>query len=406
VRQFIKVGDRVRMLEDYESLGKSRCGVIIYAEQHGCCIKFDETFDKRLHGGASLAVLGDFAGEPNRCWNIASRDGEFSWQNILVVLQDGENAKSNTKEIINYEAGTSIASYIDEIAKDCADKDRLKWLKTFQNCVLPKHAKEAIEEALIVVLLKNKFDEWGINEHFEKGITNSILLYGPPGVGKSMVSESIAAVLGKNLMKIDTATIQSNVPGQTERNIKKSFEDATSKNCVLLLDECDSLLTSRDYAGIILGAEINCLLTEIERFDGVVLLTTNRINRLDQALARRIIAKIELALPDEETRREIWKKLMPEKMPLSADIDFDLLAAYEISGGEIKNAILLAARKAIAKNQAEVTMQNFIDSLSLVKNGADSFQGKKSNLSSVESLVANAMSHKKNGSAGYASYKA
>ena len=132
-----------------------------------------------------------------------------------------------------------------------------------------------IDEALTVVLNSDKFEEWGINEHFEKGLTNSILLYGPPGTGKTMVSESIASVLGLNLMKMGTGDIQSNIPGKTEQNITDCFKQAKDEKAVLLLDECDSLLYDRNAVGAILSAEINHLLGEIENFDGIVVLTTN-----------------------------------------------------------------------------------------------------------------------------------
>lgn len=269
--------------------------------------------------------------------------------------------KSSTKQpaIKNYEAGQSIDEYVDYLlAHSKINKERLKWLNAFKNCVLPPKVKSLIEEALTVILQKDKFDEWGINEHFEKGLTNSILLYGPPGTGKSMISESVAAVLGKNLMKIDNGLLQSNIPGETERNIQKAFAKAKEKDCVLMLDECDSVLSNRDMVGVILSSEINALLTAIENYDGVVVLTTNRLHRLDPALSRRIIAKIELTLPTKEARYQIWQNLIPKKMP-TEELDYELLASHELSGGEIKNAILLSARKAICSNLDKVTMKHF-----------------------------------------------
>lgn len=276
----------------------------------------------------------------------------------IEVIDDSQQSSASFK-LKPYEAGQSIDEYVDYLLSfDDFGKERLKWLNAFKNCVLPPKVKSLIEEALTVILQKDKFDEWGINEHFEKGLTNSILLYGPPGVGKSMVSESIAAVLGKNLMKIDNGLLQSNIPGETERNIQKAFAEAKQKNCVLMFDECDSVLSNRDMVGVILSSEINALLTAIENYDGVVVLSTNRLHRLDPALSRRIIAKIELTLPTKEARHQIWQNLIPKKMPIE-ELDYALLASHELSGGEIKNAILLSARKAICANLDKVTMEHF-----------------------------------------------
>ena len=110
-------------------------------------------------------------------------------------------SKRHQSEIseIKYKIGQKIEDYINEILKVEKDESRIKWLKIYNRCVLPYEVKCQIEEAITVVLSKDKFEEWGINKHFEKGITNSILIYGPPGTGKTMISETIASVLGKIL---------------------------------------------------------------------------------------------------------------------------------------------------------------------------------------------------------------
>lgn len=295
-------------------------------------------------------------------------------EQIKKINRSGKVVSESPKKAKKYEAGQDINEHVAELIEYSKDKERLKWLKTFQNCVLPKHVKESINEALTVILCKDKFDDWGINDHFEKGLTNSLLLWGPAGTGKSMIAECFAAVLDKNLMKIDSGLLQSNVPGQTERNIKEAFETAKNKNCVLMFDECDSVLSNRDMVGTIMSAEINCLLTELENFDGVVVLTTNRLHRLDPALSRRIIAKVELSLPPKETRLEIWQKLLPPKMPIAEGIDWDRLADPEISGGYIKNAILIAARKAISSASAHVTQEHLDSALEAVVSSKDDFE--------------------------------
>jgi len=266
--------------------------------------------------------------------------------------------KSESVYIEGYAPGMSIKQYVKNLIKT-EHGSRKKWLKTFDQCILPDAVKELIEEALTVVIRSDLFESWGLNENFEKGLTNSILLYGEPGTGKTMVCESIAAVLNKNLLKLDTGALQSNIPGQMERNIKENFQKAIEENAVILIDECDSLLYNRNSVGAIMSSEINALLTEIERFNGVVLLTTNRLHKLDAALQRRIISKIELPRPDIKARRLIWRNLIPKKMPIESDVKTDKLAASNLTGGEIKNAVILAARRTIAKNENKVKMVYF-----------------------------------------------
>lgn len=371
-QSFLKfpVGQRIKFITDAGGISEDAKGTVIFADrdprdgENTLVIEMDDCHVSENRDGRPL-----IQGKAGHCITLACGSQRNDIDRYIVPIKI-----KKTKANIDYQPGTPISAYVDAIIQKETDKVRLKWLKTFQNCVLPPHVKETIEEALTVILCQHKFEEWGINEHFEKGLTNSILLFGPPGVGKSMISESLAAVLGKNLMKIDSGTLQSNVPGQTERNIKKAFEDAKKNDCVLMFDECDSVLSNRDMVGVILAAEINTLLTEIENFDGVCVLTTNRLHNLDPALARRIVAKVRLDLPDKETRAQIWKKLMPPEMPLCESVDFNLLALHALSGGEIKNAIILAARKAIAKNLDKVTQKHFDDALALVVSGKTEFE--------------------------------
>ncbi len=305
---------------------------------------------------------------------VRFENGATSWIDFdnLMLIKSAEIKK--TKLITpNYKAGMSISDYVKKLLKIEKDKERIKWLRTFDNCVLPIKVREIIEEALTIVLRADVFEKWGINDHFEKGLTNSILIYGPPGTGKTMVSESIASILGLNLMKLTNADIQSNIPGRTEKNISESFEKAKSDNAVIMLDECDSILYNRNAVGSILAAEINHLLMEIERFSGVVLLTTNRLHKLDEALQRRIIAKVELPLPDKDSRKKIWQKLIPEKMP-TEDLDFTRLSISKLSGGEIKNAILLSARKTISQNRKKVIMSDFLISIDTILKSKKDFE--------------------------------
>lgn len=331
-------GDRVVVTKDYESVKIGMSGIVKGYYEGGSrrvAVEFDKAF----------TYAHDCHGKTN------GSKGTYVDASYLKV---GER-----KIVVAYKPGTSITNFVKGIMKKETDKTRLKWLRTFDNCVLPKKVRDLIDEALTIVLRADMFELWGINDHFEKGLTNSIMLYGPPGTGKTMVSESIAAVLGKNLMKVDNAAIQSNIPGKTEKNIKESFTKAKDNDAVILLDECDSLLYNRDAVGAIMGSHINCLLSEIENYDGICILTTNRMHKLDPALQRRIVAKIELPFPDKKARKLIWEKLIPKKMPVCKKVDFKELADAELSGGEIKNAVLLAARKTIAANGEMVEMHHF-----------------------------------------------
>lgn len=95
------------------------------------------------------------------------------------------------------------------------------------------------------------------------------------------------------------------------------------------------------------------LLRAIERFDGLVILTSNHVvgNNMDSAFARRIRHHVAFTAPDAVQRAAIWKKHFPDSAPMDENIDFKSLAAdYEFSGGVIKQIALKAAFRAVKEH--------------------------------------------------------
>ncbi len=238
--------------------------------------------------------------------------------------------------------------------------------KIWETLVLPPEYEKLILSTVEQIkdeTYEKIFVEWGFGETIEKGRGSILLFYGMPGTGKTMCAEGIAEKLGKDYIMLSSADFQSPIPGETERNMKTAFEKATVKDLVVILDECDSILVNRDRVGAILAGEINCLLSEIERFEGVCIMTSNRSVELDPALARRIALKLEFPMPDASVREKIWRKLIPEKAPLAKDVDLKALSKFEISGGQIKNAILLGARLACSEKAEEISMKDFSEGI-------------------------------------------
>ena len=100
-------------------------------------------------------------------------------------------------------------------------------------------------------------------------------------------------------------------------------------------------------------------------------LATNNMQNFDAAFKRRMTYLIPVGIPDEETRKKLWKQAFPEDAPLSADVDFDILAkAVEISGSYIKSSAIAAAYRAAAENR-NITMMDIAEATDLecMKNG-------------------------------------
>lgn len=223
---------------------------------------------------------------------------------------------------------------------------------------------DKVKQEITALLYQHKhaaklFDEWGLKDTIEYGKGMTMMFYGPPGTGKTWGANCIAKALNKELLTIGAAEIQTSEPGGANRNIQQAFEEATKKNKVLFIDECDSLISNRANLGMILASEINTLLTEIEKFEGVCILATNRIDDMDPALERRLALIVEFPLPNFEQRVAIWKRLIPSKMPLHSDVTVEKLAENEMAGGLIKNVVLQGARLAISENSSSVEMGHF-----------------------------------------------
>ncbi|MDX9721012.1 MAG: ATP-binding protein [Myxococcota bacterium] len=208
--------------------------------------------------------------------------------------------------------------------------------------------------------------QWGFEAALEKGLGVTALFVGPPGTGKSLAATALARELGRELYRVDLSQLVSKYIGETEKHLGSVFDAAEKGEVMLLFDEADSLFGKRTevktsvdrYANL----EVNFLLQRIERFNGVVVLTTNHEKGIDDAFARRIRFRIHFDAPDAEARVRLWQALLPSQVPLAAEVDLaELAATYELTGGHIKEVILRAAARAYAAGQ-ELSHQELVRS--------------------------------------------
>ena len=175
-----------------------------------------------------------------------------------------------------------------------------------------------------------------------------MLFSGPPGTGKTMAAEVIASDLKVDLLKIDLSQIVSKYIGETEKNLRQLFAQATSVNAILLFDEADALLGKRsavkDAHDRYANTEVAYLLQKMEEYPGISILTTNLRQNIDEAFTRRMRFIIEFPFPEDEDRLRIWQTVWPREVPLASDVDLPRLAQlFRLSGGSIRNIALSAA---------------------------------------------------------------
>ena len=216
----------------------------------------------------------------------------------------------------------------------------------FEDVKLSEAAKEKVV-FFLQAIKNNSLEKLGVSQRIKNGIGTAFLFFGPPGTGKSMLAEAVASYVGKKVLVVEYPKIMDRWVGTTDKNIARIFRSAEEENLVVLLDEADTLFYNRSFACQEHDIRfVNEMLQELEKFKGIIILTTNMDVLLDPALERRLSLKVKFELPSKELRLKIWQSHIPDKVKLAEGVNFEMLAAkYDFSGGNIKNAVLNAIQE-------------------------------------------------------------
>jgi len=166
-----------------------------------------------------------------------------------------------------------------------------------------------------------------------------ILLYGPPGTGKTAYAAHLAEELNIPLIIKKSSDLLAPYVGQTEQNIAAAFEEAKEKKGILLIDEVDGFLNSREgHQQSWESTMVNEMLTQMESFDGIFIATTNFNKKLDHAVSRRFDFKIKLDYLTPIQNVKMFKKFVPS---ISKSIKIKLMQLNNLTPGDFT----VAARK-------------------------------------------------------------
>ena len=200
-----------------------------------------------------------------------------------------------------------------------------------------------------------------------------ILLYGPPGSGKTLIAKAVASRANATFLRMSGSELVQKYVGEGARLVRDVFQMARDKApCIVFIDEIDAVGGHRTHDGTTGSAEVNRtmvqLLSELDGFEErgevKIIAATNRIDLLDPALLRpgRFDRIIEIPLPDEKGRLEILK-IHTRKMALDHDVELDKLVKMtnDLSGADIKAIVTEAGMFVIRRRDRTIKMNDFID---------------------------------------------
>jgi SpoVK/Ycf46/Vps4 family AAA+-type ATPase len=244
----------------------------------------------------------------------------------------------------------------------------VEWNKqSFSYLVIEPDSKE-----LVQALITNQIArEQGTDVFESKGNGLIILLHGGPGTGKTFTAESVAEMAEKPLYRVTCGDIGIK-PVEVERKLESVLKLSKSWGCVVLLDEADVFLEQRSLTDLERNALVSVFLRVLEYYEGILILTSNRVGTFDEAFKSRIHLALHYKNLDHSQRKKIWTNFLRRLKDMNdsnndavgarkqnpIDIDFDDISCYmneladiEMNGRQIRNAITTARQLAMFKKE-------------------------------------------------------
>jgi ATPase family associated with various cellular activities (AAA) len=275
------------------------------------------------------------------------RLGAAALDAAVVSTRAGLRADPGADPVLLLEDAARVQAHpeLEDLAQRSVARARL------DDLVLPADQRAALRALMAHSRAKAVVDHlWGFTPPGARGGGAAAVFAGPSGTGKTLAAEALATELRLDLFRIDLSAVVSKYIGETEKNLRRVFDAAEAGGAVLLFDEADALFGKRtevrDSHDRHANIEVSYLLSRMESYGGLAVLTTNHREHLDQAFLRRIPFVVEFPFPDVDLREQIWRRIFPPGVPLDG-VDHRALARLSVSGGSIRsiarNAAFLAA---------------------------------------------------------------
>jgi len=241
--------------------------------------------------------------------------------------------------------------------------------------VLPQEQQDLVEEFISVAKSRAQLEQEDVSTPL------TLLVYGPPGCGKSRLARHIANTLGLRLFVARLDGLISSYLGSTAKNIRSVFEFGASTPCVLFLDEFDAIAKLRDDSHELgeLKRVVNSFLQNLDALgsESIVLAATNHPQLLDAAVWRRFSYCLEMQLPTAPARHKLWSLFLGRDV---GETDREILTDLSegLSGADIREVCLHLRRRTIAMRMEPTLKETFTNLLRIAggsPNGAKLLRG-------------------------------
>ena len=291
------------------------------------------------------------------------------------LRKKADSLEKSVKEKIAVQSG-SAEDDVESIAKEFVVEEKPP--VRFEDIIGIEEAKQAIMDSIVYPVKRPDL--------FPLGWPRGILLYGPPGCGKTMLAAAVANEIDGVFMQVDAANIMSKWLGDAEKRVAAIFKYArrvsseSGKPVIIFIDEADALLGVYEHE---LGGEarvrnqflkeMDGLNTKIERTFVYVIAATNKPWKLDMGFLRRFQRRIYVPPPDREARKALFEHYT-RFIRLAEDVDFDRLAEMTegYSASDIKEIVMEAHLRTVRElfrsgdiygEPRPVTMEDFVEVL-------------------------------------------
>ncbi|KUJ16655.1 P-loop containing nucleoside triphosphate hydrolase protein [Mollisia scopiformis] len=219
-----------------------------------------------------------------------------------------------------------------------------------------------------------------------KGVV--LLFHGPPGVGKTLTAEVLSEFTKRPLLKINLGKIASHK--KWEPALERIFTNAEDWKAILLIDEAEIVLEKRTFERMTQNSWISVFLRKLEYYKGILILTTNLIDCIDEAFESRISYPVRFRELSRDDRLQIWSDFVKDMKMLPAYKETLMKEVYrwseaEINGRQIRNVVLMAEHLAASDN-TRLTPRHIDDLLNVILEFCDYNQGNSSRVKKIQSM--------------------